>query len=96
MLPTSLERQPPHIEGPANAFRRRHRIHEPFALGGRIDPGKGCEELLEYFQAFLKEGGDASLMLMGVKLMPLPDDPHVRFAGILPDEERFTHSRPPP
>jgi glycosyltransferase involved in cell wall biosynthesis len=26
---------------------------------------------------------------MGVKLMPLPDDPHVRFAGILPDEERF-------
>jgi glycosyltransferase involved in cell wall biosynthesis len=90
VLPTSLERQPPHIEGPANAFRRRHRIHEPFALyGGRIDPGKGCEELLEYFQAFLKEGGDASLMLMGVKLMPLPDDPHVRFAGILPDEERL-------
>ena len=90
VLPTSIEPHPPHIEGPANAFRRRHRIHEPFALyGGRIDQGKGCEELLEYFQAFLKEGGDASLMLMGVKLMPLPDDPHVRFAGILPDEERL-------
>jgi len=90
VLPTAQERQPSHIEGPANAFRRRHRIHEPFALyGGRIDPGKGCEELFEYFQAFLKEGGDASLMLMGVKLMPLPDDPHVRFAGILPDEERL-------
>ena len=28
-------------------------------------------------------------MLMGVKLMPLPDDPHVRFAGVLPDEERM-------
>jgi glycosyltransferase involved in cell wall biosynthesis len=28
-------------------------------------------------------------MLMGVKLMPLPDDPHVRFAGTLPDEERL-------
>ncbi len=26
---------------------------------------------------------------MGVKLMPLPDDPHVRFAGTLPDEERL-------
>jgi glycosyltransferase involved in cell wall biosynthesis len=90
VLPTSIERQPPHIEGPANAFRRRHRIHEPFALyGGRIDQGKGCEELLEYFQMFLQEGGDASLLLMGVKLMPLPDDPHVRFAGILPDEERL-------
>ena len=29
------------------------------------------------------------LMLMGVKMMPLPDDPHVRFAGMLPDEERL-------
>lgn len=79
-----------HIEGPANAFRRRHRMHGPFLLyGGRIEPGKGCEELLEYFQTFVKEGGDATLMLMGVKLMPLPDDPRVRFAGILPEEERL-------
>lgn len=90
VLPTATEPLPPHLEGPANAFRRRRRIHGAFALyGGRIDPGKGCEELLEYFQAFLKEGGDASLLLMGVKLMPLPDDPHVRFAGTLPDEERL-------
>jgi glycosyltransferase involved in cell wall biosynthesis len=90
ILPTAQEPLPPHLEGPANAFKRRHRMHGAFALyGGRIDPGKGCEELLEYFQAFLHEGGDASLMLMGVKLMPLPDDPHVRFAGTLPDEERL-------
>ncbi len=81
---------PPHLEGPANAFRRRHKMFGQFVLyGGRIDPGKGCEELLEYFQAFLKDGGDATLMLMGVKLMPLPDDAHVRFAGTLPDEERL-------
>jgi glycosyltransferase involved in cell wall biosynthesis len=80
----------PHLEGPANAFRRRHRIHGAFALyGGRIDPGKGCEELLEYFQTFIKDGGDAALLLMGVKLMPLPDDPRVRFAGVLPEEERL-------
>jgi glycosyltransferase involved in cell wall biosynthesis len=90
VLPTAMERLPAHIEGPANTFRRRHRIHEAFALyGGRIDPGKGCEELFEYFQTFLAEGGNAALLLMGVKLMPLPDDPHVRFAGILPDEERL-------
>jgi len=88
--PTMRELLAPHIEGPANAFRRRHRMHDPFLLyGGRIDPGKGCEELLEYFQAYVKDGGTANLMLMGVKLMPLPDDPHVRFAGILPDSERL-------
>ena len=81
---------PPHIEGQANAFRRRHRMHDPFLLyGGRIDPGKGCEELLEYFQTYVKEGGTSNLMLMGTKPMPLPEDPHVRFAGVLPDAERF-------
>ena len=37
----------------------------------------------------MQEGGDATLMLMGSKLMPLPDDPHVRFAGMLPDAERL-------
>jgi glycosyltransferase involved in cell wall biosynthesis len=81
---------PPHLEGPANAFRRRHRIYSPFVLfGGRIDPAKGCEELLEYFQSYVKEGGDGALVLMGAKLMPLPEDPHVRFAGLLPEEERL-------
>jgi glycosyltransferase involved in cell wall biosynthesis len=87
-----LGREPfaPHIEGSANAFRRRHRMHGPFVLyGGRIDPGQGGEELLEYFQTYVKEGGDATLVLMGVKRMPLPEDPHVRFAGTLPDEERL-------
>jgi glycosyltransferase involved in cell wall biosynthesis len=88
--PASREPLAPHIEGAANAFRRRHRLHEPFILyGGRIDPGKGCEELFEYFQSYLTEGGATNLVLMGAKLMPLPEDPHVRFAGMLPDEERL-------
>ena len=72
------------------AFRRRHRIHGPFALyGGRIDPGKGCEELIEYFGAYVDAGGEASLALMGVKLMPLPEEPFIRFAGLLPERERL-------
>jgi glycosyltransferase involved in cell wall biosynthesis len=90
LSPSSREALAPHLEGAANAFRRRYRMHDPFALyGGRIDPGKGCEELLEYFQSYVNEGGDATLMLMGTKLMPLPEDPRVRFAGVLSDEDRF-------
>ena len=90
VAPTSREALASHLEGPANAFRRRHRIHTPFILyGGRIDPGKGCEEMLEYFRTFLDQGGDITLVLMGTKLMPLPDDPRVRFAGLLPDDERL-------
>ena len=45
--------------------------------------------MLQYYQAYLGERGDASLVLMGVKLMPLPEDPHVNFAGLLSERERL-------
>ena len=81
---------PSHLLARGSVFRRRHRLHGPFALyGGRIDPGKGCEELIEYFSSYVKEGGDATLALMGVKLMSLPEDPSIRFAGLLSDSERM-------
>ena len=71
-------------------FRRRHRLYGSFALyGGRIDPGKGCEELIEYFSTYVHAGGDASLILMGVKLMQLPEERWIRFAGLLSERERL-------
>jgi glycosyltransferase involved in cell wall biosynthesis len=80
----------PHLAQRGTMFRRRHRLHGPVALyGGRIDPGKGCEELIEYFSSYVQDGGDASLVLMGVKLMPLPEEPFIRFAGRLSDQERL-------
>lgn len=88
--PPDREPLPPHLEGPANTFRRRHRLYGPFVLNaGRITRGLGCEELLEYFRHYLRDGGDGRLVLMGSKLMPLGEDAGVRFAGILPDEERL-------
>jgi glycosyltransferase involved in cell wall biosynthesis len=84
------DRFPSHVSSRGAAFRRRHRIHGAFALyGGRIDPGKGCEELIEYFSTYVNDGGDASLVLMGLKLMPLPEEPFINFAGMLSDQERL-------
>ena len=81
---------PPHISGRGAMFRRRHRLYGTFALyGGRIDPGKGCEELIEYFSSYVHGGGDASLILMGVKLMRLPEERWIRFAGLLSERERL-------
>jgi glycosyltransferase involved in cell wall biosynthesis len=81
---------PSHLTARGAVFRRRHRLYGPIALyGGRIDPGKGCEELIEYFGSYVKDGGDATLALMGVKLMSLPEEPFVRFAGLLSDRERL-------
>ena len=81
---------PSHLMTRGSVFRRRHRLYGPIVLyGGRIDPGKGCEELIEYFSTYVKEGGDATLTLMGVKLMALPEEPFIRFAGLLSDRERL-------
>jgi glycosyltransferase involved in cell wall biosynthesis len=78
------------VQGRGAAFRGRHKIHSPFALyGGRIEKGKGCEELVEYFRTYHDEGGHLSLALMGVKLMPLPEEPYIRFAGLLSERERL-------
>jgi glycosyltransferase involved in cell wall biosynthesis len=80
---------PSHLLARGAVFRRRHRLYGPILLyGGRIDPGKGCEELIQYFSEYVKDGGDATLVLMGVKLMPLPEEPFIRFAGLLSDRER--------
>jgi glycosyltransferase involved in cell wall biosynthesis len=77
-------------QGRGAAFRGRHKFHGPFALyGGRIEKGKGCEELVEYFSTYHDDGGHLTLALMGVKLMPLPEEPYIRFAGLLSERERL-------
>jgi glycosyltransferase involved in cell wall biosynthesis len=81
---------PSHLTARGAVFRRRHRLYGPIVLyGGRIDPGKGCEELIHYFSEYVKEGGDATLTLMGAKLMSLPEEPFIKFAGLLSDRERL-------
>jgi glycosyltransferase involved in cell wall biosynthesis len=80
---------PSHLMARGSVFRRRHRLHGPVILyGGRIDPGKGCEELIDYFSSYVGAGGDGTLVLMGAKLMSLPEEPFIRFAGLLSDSER--------
>lgn len=62
----------------------------PFVLyGGRIDPGKGCADLIGYFAAYKDDGGDASLVLMGARLMPLPEKRWLHYVGMLSESDRL-------
>jgi glycosyltransferase involved in cell wall biosynthesis len=86
-------------EGPAETdplagrgvpFRRRHRLYGRFALyGGRVEADNGFEEMFEYFDTYAAADGDTTLVLMGVKMMKVPEEPYVRLAGVLPDRERM-------
>jgi glycosyltransferase involved in cell wall biosynthesis len=90
-LTSDVARQEPEArEDGARQFRRRYGLPNHVLLyGGRIEPGKGCDQLVDYFSTFREQGGDAALALMGVKLMRLPDDPSIRFVGRLSDADRF-------
>jgi len=59
--------------------------------GGRIAPGKGCEELLDFFLRFRRETNDATLelALMGNREMTLPDHPRVTYLGFVSNEEKL-------
>jgi glycosyltransferase involved in cell wall biosynthesis len=83
--------EPDYLDGRGVPFRRRHRLYGRFALyGGRVESDNGCEEMLEYFDSYALVDADTALVLMGVKMMKVPEERYLRLAGVLPDRERMT------
>jgi glycosyltransferase involved in cell wall biosynthesis len=72
-------------------FRQKYSLRGPFAIYvGRIDQNKGCEELFDYFQGYLKEPtGKLSLILIGNSLLDIPKHPRIRHLGYLDDTDKF-------
>ena len=67
-----------------------------FLYLGRIDLNKGCETLLEYFQAHDAGRESAALVLAGPAKMQIPSHPRIRALGYVSDEVRralLTHAR---
>jgi len=85
------EEEPEYLERRGIPFKRRHRLYGGFVLyGGRVESDNGCEEMLEYFDTYATAEADATLVLMGVKMMKIPDERYLRLAGVIPDRERMT------
>jgi glycosyltransferase involved in cell wall biosynthesis len=65
-------------------------VHEPFILYlGRIDPNKGCADLLQHFIRFKAEQpGPVQLVMAGPASMPLPDHADVRYLGFVDESTR--------
>jgi glycosyltransferase involved in cell wall biosynthesis len=72
-------------------FRQKYKIRGPFAVYvGRVDENKGCKELFEFFQGYLKDpAGKLSLVLIGNSLLPVPKHPRIQHLGFLDDMDKF-------
>ena len=65
-------------------------VRDPFVLYlGRIDPNKGCDDLLHHFRQFKTEHGHpVQLVMAGPANMPLPEHPEVRYLGFVDEPTR--------
>lgn len=72
-------------------FRQKHGIRGPFAVYvGRIDENKGCRELFNHFQSYLRErAGRLSLVLIGNSILEIPSHPRIRHLGFVDDTDKF-------
>jgi glycosyltransferase involved in cell wall biosynthesis len=76
--------------GDIDGFRIRHDIPGPYVLyAGRIDAGKGCEEMVAFYDTYRRDHpGAAELVLIGRLAMEEPRVPGVRYLGYLSEDEK--------
>jgi glycosyltransferase involved in cell wall biosynthesis len=67
----------------------RYKALGPYILyAGRIEPGKGCQELVEYFLRASARFPKLRLVLIGKLLMKLPEHPRLHYFGFVSPEEK--------
>jgi glycosyltransferase involved in cell wall biosynthesis len=83
------------IEAPSGidveGFREKYGIRGPFVVYvGRVDVAKGVDRLLHDFQAYRRETGeDVGLLLLGKKMMDVPELAGVRTLGFTSEEDKW-------
>jgi len=74
-----------------DSFRIRHDVKGPYAVyAGRIDEGKGCGEMIGFYERYRRDvRGACELLLIGTLAMELPRVPGLRYLGFLPEAEKM-------
>jgi glycosyltransferase involved in cell wall biosynthesis len=81
-LPNNIDRR---------SFKRQQGLIEDyFYYGGRIDAGKGCAEMIDFYRRKKSEvPGLPVLLLSGHLSMDLPTDPSIIYLGYLTEQEKL-------
>ena len=74
-------------------FRKKHNVSAKYLLyAGRIDAGKGMDELFRYFTFYKEEhpsSGDLQLLLIGKLGMEMPKDESIQYIGFVDEAEKL-------
>ena len=78
----------PEIKDPSSVLQK-FSLTKPFLLyAGRIEKGKGCEELIRNFLRYSQKNKELSLVLIGKLLMELPRHPQLRYLGFVSNADK--------
>ncbi len=71
-------------------FKKRYQLEHYMIYVGRIDYGKNCHELFEYFQKYKeKNPGNLKLVLMGKEMIEVPEREDIISLGFVSEEEKY-------
>ncbi len=71
-------------------FKNKYHIDEYIIYVGRIDEGKNCHELFDYFRRYKRtHGSDLKLVLIGKSVISIPDDEDIISLGFVSEEDKF-------
>ncbi len=75
----------------SESFRRKFIIEGPYVIYvGRIEPGKGCVELFDFFQRYVADtGSQLQLVLLGKAVMEIPQHPQIRALGFVSETDKY-------
>ncbi len=79
----------PISESSSVGFLNKYQLKPPLLLYiGRVEPGKGCEELVEFHEKYRQEkNAESTLVFAGRNRLNHPETNHLRFLGFIPDED---------
>ncbi len=75
-----------------NRFRSKYGIEGDYLIYvGRVDTNKGCEEMQEFFERYVRETGnsDLSLVILGQKFMKIHKHAQIFYLGFVSEEDKF-------
>ena len=76
----------------SSRFRKRYGIDKPYIVYvGKIDPGKGCDHLVEYFERYIRDSRrDIQLLLLGSGKMEIAKHLGIRAVGPVSEEDKYS------
>lgn len=77
---------------PNNDFREHYNIQGDYLIYvGRVDVGKGCDEMFEFFKRFKQENTDIDikLVVIGKSVIEIPQRSDIVYLGFLSEEDKF-------